>query len=119
MARGTYCSRARAGDLRSGVRPGLDSGRRARPRGNDRGNSGGGPPAPTNSGAGPAACHDAGLLALFRRLALLGAILATTVVVLGARVRAPHAGLGCPDWPGCYGHLYPQAAHETCGPGTR
>jgi cytochrome c oxidase assembly protein subunit 15 len=52
-------------------------------------------------------------LAWFRRLALLGAVLATTVVVLGAWVRLTHAGLGCPDWPGCYGHLYPQAAQET------
>jgi heme a synthase len=45
----------------------------------------------------------------FRRLALLGAALAATVVVLGAWVRLTDAGLGCPDWPGCYGHVYPQA----------
>lgn len=47
----------------------------------------------------------------FRRLALAGALLAACVVVLGAWVRLTDAGLGCPDWPGCYGHLYPQAAH--------
>ena len=41
----------------------------------------------------------------FRRLCLLGALLALGVVVLGAWVRLSHAGLGCPDWPGCYGHL--------------
>jgi cytochrome c oxidase assembly protein subunit 15 len=46
----------------------------------------------------------------FRRLALAGAILAAAVVVLGAWVRLTDAGLGCPDWPGCYGHAYPQAA---------
>jgi heme a synthase len=48
----------------------------------------------------------------FRRLALAGAILAAVVVVLGAWVRLTDAGLGCPDWPGCYGHTYPQAAHD-------
>ncbi len=45
----------------------------------------------------------------FRRFALLGALLAATVVVLGAWVRLTDAGLGCPDWPGCYGHVFPQA----------
>jgi cytochrome c oxidase assembly protein subunit 15 len=44
-------------------------------------------------------------LTVFRRVALLGAILAFGVVVLGAWVRLSAAGLGCPDWPGCYGHL--------------
>jgi cytochrome c oxidase assembly protein subunit 15 len=48
----------------------------------------------------------------FRRLALAGASLAATVVVLGAWVRLTDAGLGCPDWPGCYGHFYPQADHN-------
>jgi cytochrome c oxidase assembly protein subunit 15 len=44
-------------------------------------------------------------LIAFRRLALSGTVLALCVVVLGAYVRLNHAGLGCPDWPGCYGHL--------------
>lgn len=43
----------------------------------------------------------------FRRIALAGAVLAAIVIVLGAWVRLTDAGLGCPDWPGCYGHLYP------------
>jgi len=42
---------------------------------------------------------------LFRSLVLVGAILALCVVVLGAYVRLTDAGLGCPDWPGCYGTL--------------
>lgn len=41
----------------------------------------------------------------FRRLCLLGTFLALCVIVLGAWVRLSDAGLGCPDWPGCYGHL--------------
>lgn len=35
------------------------------------------------------------------------------VVVLGAWVRLSHAGLGCPDWPGCYGEItWPAEPHE-------
>jgi cytochrome c oxidase assembly protein subunit 15 len=39
------------------------------------------------------------------RLISLAACLAVIVVVLGAWVRLTDAGLGCPDWPGCYGSL--------------
>lgn len=39
------------------------------------------------------------------RLALGGVALAAVVVVLGAYTRLVDAGLGCPDWPGCYGQL--------------
>lgn len=42
---------------------------------------------------------------LFNQLTLIGAALALCVVVLGAYVRLSDAGLGCPDWPGCYGAL--------------
>lgn len=42
---------------------------------------------------------------LFKRLSLIAMITALCVVVLGAYVRLSDAGLGCPDWPGCYGTL--------------
>jgi cytochrome c oxidase assembly protein subunit 15 len=41
----------------------------------------------------------------YRRCLWLGTGLCLVVVVLGAYVRLSDAGLGCPDWPGCYGHL--------------
>src|ERR1041384_5483372 len=47
-----------------------------------------------------------------RRLALAGLVLCFIVVVLGAYVRLTAAGLGCPDWPGCYGHFTPIGAEQ-------
>ena len=48
----------------------------------------------------------------FRRAALAATLLCAIVVVVGAWVRLTNAGLGCPDWPGCYGHIHPAQAAE-------
>jgi len=37
---------------------------------------------------------------------VLALFVAGVVVVLGAYTRLVHAGLGCPDWPTCYGHIW-------------
>jgi heme a synthase len=63
--------------------------------------------------------HSSLRLLWFRRLALAGALLAAAVVVLGAWVRLTDAGLGCPDWPGCYGHIYPNTGHVDAQGGFR
>lgn len=64
----------------------------------------------------------------FSKICLTAMLLALVVIVLGAYVRLSNAGLGCPDWPGCYGQfsapdnmeeitkaelLYPHKAVET------
>lgn len=53
---------------------------------------------------------------LIRKLAIIATLLALAVVMLGAFTRLSDAGLGCPDWPGCYGHAVVPKAQTQIDP---
>lgn len=46
-----------------------------------------------------------------RALTVATLFLTLDLVVFGAFTRLTDSGLGCPDWPGCYGHTSPLGAH--------
>jgi cytochrome c oxidase assembly protein subunit 15 len=47
-----------------------------------------------------------------RKLAWVTAFLTLDLVMFGSFTRLTDSGLGCPDWPGCYGHSNPVSAGE-------
>ena len=48
----------------------------------------------------------------FRRLLFFALFLTFDLIMFGAFVRITDAGLGCPDWPGCYGKATPLGAMD-------
>jgi cytochrome c oxidase assembly protein subunit 15 len=48
----------------------------------------------------------------YRKLVWTIAFLTFDLIVFGAFTRLTNSGLGCPDWPGCYGLANPFLAHE-------
>jgi cytochrome c oxidase assembly protein subunit 15 len=47
----------------------------------------------------------------YRKLVWITAFLTFDLIVFGAFTRLTDSGLGCPDWPGCYGMANPFLAH--------
>lgn len=57
--------------------------------------------------------QDKQLLKRWSQLCLVAIFMAVIVIGLGAFTRLSDAGLGCPDWPGCYGHMtWPDSEQE-------
>lgn len=47
----------------------------------------------------------------YRKLIWITLFLTFDLIMFGAFTRLTDSGLGCPDWPGCYGHADPIKAH--------
>jgi heme a synthase len=48
----------------------------------------------------------------YRKLIWVTVFFTFDLILFGAFTRLTDSGLGCPDWPGCYGHANPLQAHE-------
>ena len=47
----------------------------------------------------------------YRKLVWITLFLTFDLIMFGSFTRLTDSGLGCPDWPGCYGHANPVQAH--------
>lgn len=48
----------------------------------------------------------------YRKLVWVAVFLTIDLIMFGGFTRLSDSGLGCPDWPGCYGSANPFLAHE-------
>jgi len=66
-----------------------------------------------SSAASSPASSAASSASAFRKLLFFALFLTFDLIMFGAFVRVTDAGLGCPDWPGCYGKITPLGALDT------